>query len=130
MKISFQKIPFDSVIKREIILENESDSLKTNFELSIKERNLAFCKINMNGKININCNTCGVDLKKNIDEEIEILIKNGIYDGFNEEFDVVEVPDGTIDLNEIINSELELLRDEIEHCEKCSKTEDNFIFEI
>jgi uncharacterized metal-binding protein YceD (DUF177 family) len=130
MVVPFIKIPFDDTLKRELQLSDDSGEIKAEFEFTQKEKNLALCKILITGKLNTNCNTCFVEVQKELNEQIEVLIKNGIYKGFDDNYDVIEVLDGQINLEEMLHSEIEILKDDYDYCEKCSNLEGDFIFEI
>jgi len=124
MQIEFKKVPFS----------------KKDFQISYNLVNFegTFCKIpqelvkveaNISGKLDIICSRCGKDIDLAIDEPIELLICDGIYSPKEDDIDldVVEVLSGSIDFNEILNSELESIRSDYHICDECLK--DNQILE-
>ncbi|WP_345992294.1 hypothetical protein [Sulfurimonas sp. HSL-1716] len=54
-----------------------------------------------------------------LNEDVEFLISNGVYNGMREDYDVVESFDGNIDIEELLNSEIELIKSGYHSCEDC-----------
>jgi len=81
---------------------------------------LIHLKATLSGKINTSCNVCADEFKLDVDEAIEFYLHSGIYESENEVLlDVVECLDDTADLDEILNSELELIKSDYNTCKNC-----------
>ncbi len=100
------------------------DGVTLKGEVSFRERNLALLIAGLNGEINLTCDICAEDFATMLHEKIELLISNGVYKGFNETYDVVEI-DENLDLNEFIRSEIELVKNDYHSCESCKNNERN-----
>lgn len=115
MKVVLRKIsstPLDFDIK--------SDEITFKGYLEYHSGKLILLNAKLNGLLEIQCNQCGEDFKLPVDEEIEFFISDGIYeDDTNIELDVVESFDSTADLDELLNSELELIKSDYHRCENC-----------
>jgi len=116
MKIPFNRIAKGSVYPQKI--ENSRFSVEANFSFQSKH-SMLLCHLHMVGKLKTNCNSCGDDIVEDIDEELDFLINNGIFNGFDDEFDVVETLDGLVNLEDILLSELELIASNYFHCDRC-----------
>jgi hypothetical protein len=55
----------------------------------------------------------------NINEEIDFFLHDGIYNRNDNLVDVVECMNGTADLDELLNSEIELIKSDYKCCENC-----------
>jgi len=93
-------------------------------EVFFTERNLALLKAELNGELTLTCDICAEDFATMLHEKIELLISNGVYKGFNETYDVVEI-DEVLDFNELIHSEIELVRNDYHSCNDCKNNERN-----
>ena len=118
MKITLRKIgktPLDFDIK--------SDEITFKGYLQYHSGKLILLKAKLNGLVDTECSQCGDELRISVNEEIEFYISDGVYeDDNNLELDVVESFDSSADLDELLNSELELIKSDYHSCENC-KTE-------
>ncbi|MEA1982674.1 MAG: hypothetical protein U9N39_03925 [Campylobacterota bacterium] len=81
---------------------------------------LILLKANLNGFLEKSCDICAEEFKMPINEEIEFFISDGIYeDGNDIELDVVESFDGNADIEELLNSEIELIKSDYHSCKEC-----------
>jgi uncharacterized metal-binding protein YceD (DUF177 family) len=71
------------------------------------------------GSFNAPCDICAEPFDTILDEKIEILISDGVYEGMDEALDVVEVFDSVIDMEEILHSEIELIKCDYRRCVNC-----------
>lgn len=68
------------------------------------------------------CDYCAQEFKLSLDEEIEFFISDGIYESEdNIDLDVVESFTGNVDMQELLRSEIELIKSDYHACESCSK---------
>ena len=117
MKIKLIKVgstPLDFEIK--------SDKITFKGYLVYNSSRLIALKANLNGSIITDCDVCANDFSMNINEEIDFFLHSGIYKGNNNLVDVVECMNDTADLDEILNSEIELIKSDYKCCQNC-KTE-------
>ncbi|WP_297442353.1 hypothetical protein [Sulfurimonas sp.] len=83
---------------------------------------LILLKANINGSLSTSCDICAEEFKLNLDENIEFLISDGLYQDDNSiAFDVVESFDGNVDIEELLNSELELIKSDYHSCDNCKQ---------
>jgi len=117
MKVVLRKIsttPFDFEIK--------SDEITFKGYLQYHSGKLILLKAKLSGKINTDCDICADEFKLEVDEDVEFFISDGIYEKNEDSFlDVVEVLNFTVDLEEIMNSEIELIKSDYIICENCQK---------
>ena len=74
----------------------------------------------MNGSVSTACDICAEDCIIEVDEEVEFFISDGIFDDNDAvELDVIESFDGNADLEEILNSEIELIKSDYHSCINC-----------
>ncbi|MBQ9291678.1 MAG: hypothetical protein IJ211_00225 [Campylobacter sp.] len=119
--INFQKIS-NSPIEFNI----ESDGVKFSGNLTKKSLNLVSCKGKMQGVIPYICDRCGNDFELEIDEEIDLLLSDGIFKDENQaNLDIMEFFNGQIDLDEILQSELEAYKSDYLYCMACKNYKEN-----
>jgi uncharacterized metal-binding protein YceD (DUF177 family) len=124
MKIPFTKVSKDA--KYPLEFKNGNDQILSNFKFKPKTGgNLVHCELKFKGQLDTHCSICGKNIISNIDEKIELLINNGIFNGFDEEFDVYEMLNGNIDLDEILISEIELIKSDYYKCNDCNNLTDH-----
>ena len=114
MKIEFRKAP--SVSKELEIIHN-----------SVKIEG-TFCKISqslvkidavLKGSTDIDCCRCGVTEEIEVDEELHLLLSDGIYKNDESEYLVIEVENSLIDFDEIIQSEVNSIKSDYLLCKDC-----------
>ncbi len=115
MKVSLRKVtttPLDFDIK--------SNEITFKGYLQYHTGKLILLKAELNGLLDVQCNRCGADFKLPIEEEIEFFISDGIYEDSEDiELDVVESLDSMVDLDDILSSELELIKSDYHNCDNC-----------
>ncbi|MDD2651811.1 MAG: hypothetical protein PHX44_02020 [Sulfurimonas sp.] len=78
-------------------------------------------KAKLSGKIETACDVCAEDFLLDIDEDVEFYISDGLYTKNQDLFlEVVESFDSMIDLQEIMNSEIELILSDYKSCGNCA----------
>ncbi|MBA3026430.1 MAG: hypothetical protein FP820_08475 [Sulfurimonas sp.] len=106
-------------------LDFEVESEETNFKgyLQYHAGNLILLKANLSGFVDTECSQCGQTIKLPLDEELEFFISDGLFDGDERiELDVIESFDSVADLDEILHSELELIKSDYFSCENCQNS--------
>ena len=119
MKVTLRKVG-----KTPIDFEVKSEEITFKGYLQYHAGKLILLKARLNGLAVTECNQCGEEIKLPVDEEIEFFISDGIYeedDSF--ELDVVESFDSSADLDELLNSEIELIKSDYYSCEDCKSSE-------
>ena len=120
MKIEFKKLPFT-----EKEFSNEFDSVKLEGTFCKISATLAKVKSTLVGNTVVECCRCGKDYAIKIDEELDFLLSDGVYENDELEELVFEVENSTIDFDQICESELTSIKSDYHICDKCLKNENN-----
>ena len=121
MKIEFRKVPQTT---KELVVDYNSVKIEG-----------TFCKISQSlvkvdavllGNTDIDCCRCGITEVIEVDEELHLLLSDGVYKKDESEYLVIEVENGLIDFNEIIESELNSIKSDYHICNNCLQLGDNF----
>ena len=121
MKIEFRKAPQTT---KELVVEYNSVKIEG-----------TFCKISQSlvkvdavllGNTDIDCCRCGITEVIEVDEELHLLLSDGVYKKDESEYLVIEVENGLIDFDEIIESELNSIKSDYHICNNCLQLGDNF----
>lgn len=117
MKISLRKVSTAP-------LDFEVNSKKITFKgyLQYDSSKLILLKAKLSGKIDTDCDICADEFELDIDEEIEFFISDGLYRKSEDSLllDVVECMNSTADLEEILKSEIELIKADYNSCDNCN----------
>ncbi len=82
---------------------------------------LAKCKGKISGQTPHICDRCGDEFLLSLDENIEVIASDGLYEEPQEELDnIIEFFDGFINFEEIFISELEAIKSDYFYCKKCT----------
>ncbi|MEA3227893.1 MAG: hypothetical protein U9P38_02350 [Campylobacterota bacterium] len=115
MKVTLRKItktPLDFNVK--------SNEITFKGYLQYDSGKLILLKADLNGSVTTQCSSCGEDFQLPLDEKIEFFISDGLYnDEHNIDIDVVESFNSSVDIDEILISELELIKSDYHSCENC-----------
>lgn len=114
MKIPFRKI--GSIAQEFNILDNTVTFKGT---LQHYQRGLIMLEGHINGTLAVPCDICAENFDTILDEKLKILLSDGIYNGHDEDYDVVESLNGTIDIDDLLSSELESIRSDYHSCPLC-----------
>ncbi|MBD3799433.1 hypothetical protein [Sulfuricurvum sp.] len=117
MKIAFKKLSSQS-----LHFEVNRDNAFFSGELTLKKSNLAQLNGTITGSISTPCDLCAEEVERSLNEEIAFYLSDGIYEGSNEWMDVVEVDHSIIDMNELLRSEIELIKSDYFCCKNCEGT--------
>ena len=121
MKIEFRKAP--SVSKE---LEIDYNSVKIEGTFCKISQSLVKVDAVLKGSTDIDCCRCGITEVIEVDEELHLLLSDGVYKKDESEYLVIEVENGLIDFNEIIESELNSIKSDYHICNNCLQLGDNF----
>jgi uncharacterized metal-binding protein YceD (DUF177 family) len=117
MKIAFRKLS-----SQPLHFEANSDNASFSGDLILKKSNLAQLNGTITGSISIPCDICAEEVEKFLDEEISFYLSDGIFDNNDEELDVVEIDKSIIDVEELLKSEIELIKSDYFCCKSCEGT--------
>ncbi|MFV0481708.1 MAG: DNA-binding protein [Campylobacteraceae bacterium] len=115
------QIAFKKVVKEGLDFSLHVKETKFFGKVYPKRDSLVLCQGDIKGEVSHICDRCGKDMVLDVNEKVEILISDGIYEGDTDEFDVVEFYDGLIDFDELLNSEIEAIKSDYHYCENCLK---------
>ena len=121
MKIEFRKAPQTS---KE--LEIDYNSVKIEGTFCKISQSLVKVDAVLKGSTDIDCCRCGITEVIEVDEELHLLLSDGVYNKDESEYLVIEVENGLIDFNEIIESELNSIKSDYHICNNCLQLGDNF----
>ena len=114
MKIHFRKItktPLDFSIK--------SNEITFKGYLEYHNAKLVLLHANLKGIVDTQCSRCGEDIKLPVDDTIEFFVSDGISNDNEVEIDVIESFDSTVDLDELLHSEIGLIKSDYHSCKNC-----------
>ncbi len=114
MKIEFKKIPQE---KKEFNTSLNSVKIEGTF----CRISSSFVKIEASliGNIEIDCSRCGALETLNINEDLKLLLSDGVFKGNEDEFLVIEIENSLIDFDEIIQSEVNSIKSDYLLCKDC-----------
>jgi hypothetical protein len=112
-------IPFRHVGKTPHSFELSKDDVTLKGTLRHKEGDLVQMQARLQGKVSVECDICAKQYDIMVDDDIDLLLYDGIYHGSEYGLDVVEM-DGQIDMDELLHSETELIRSDYHRCDACT----------
>ncbi len=115
-------IPFRRVTTSPQTIEVSGDGVKLEGTLSFKQRNIVMLDGEINGKLSVPCDICAEQFDIILHDKVKLLLSDGIYQGSDDEYDVIEMND-IIDLDELLHSEIELIRSDYHTCKRCEDNE-------
>ena len=121
MKIEFKKAP--QTTKE---LEYISDSVRIEGTFCKISQSLVKVDAVLKGSTDIDCCRCGITEVIEVDEELHLLLSDGVYNKDESEYLVIEVENNLIDFDEIIESELNSIKSDYHICKDCLQLGDNF----
>ena len=121
MKIEFKKVP-----QTPKVLEVEFNSVKIEGTFCKMSQSLVKIEAMLIGNTNIDCCRCGIVDNIEVNEKLNFLLSDGIFKDDDCEDLVIEIEDGLINFDEIIQSELEAIKSDYHICEQCSNDNGDF----
>ncbi|PSM52243.1 hypothetical protein CBLAS_0237 [Campylobacter blaseri] len=113
-------IAFSKISKEPISFELKVDNLIFKGNLKRIDSKLVNCKGVIFGTFEHICDSCGSDLNININENIALIISDGIYKDSKESLeDVMEFFDNNINIKDILHSEVEAYKSDYFYCDNC-----------
>ena len=117
------KIPFRRISQTPQAFEAESDAIALKGTLSLRQRDMVLLDGELIGKISVPCDVCAEQFDIMLHDNVQLLLSDGVYTGSDEAFDVIEMDD-VIDLDELLHSEIELIRSDYHTCSQCEQNGD------
>jgi len=78
----------------------------------------------ISGELEVDCNRCANIFTKQINDDLKLIITDEIYNGFDENYDVIEIDSNIVDFDVIISSEIESYKLDFENI--CKNCQDSF----
>jgi len=121
MKIEFKKAP-----QTPKELEVEVNSVKIEGTFCKISQSLVKIDAMLIGNTDIDCCRCGITDNIEVNEKLDFLLSDRIIKNDQSEDLVIEIEDGLIDFDALIQSELEAIKSDYHICEQCSKDNGDF----
>ncbi|NPA66777.1 MAG: DUF177 domain-containing protein [Epsilonproteobacteria bacterium] len=120
MKVTLRKVgksPFE--------FERKLQDITLKGYMQYDSNGLILLDAKLTGILELDCAVCGEEFELEVDEDLKFFISDGIYkDEENSLIDVVEATNGELDIDELIHSEVELIKSDYHCCEFCEIGED------
>ena len=113
------KIGFEKVGSEPISFDVSKEKLKFSGTLKKFSRSLIELEAQITGVLLTPCDICAEEFENTLDEGVKFHLSDGIFKDDDHEFDIVEIENSRIDLDEILESELELFKSSYFCCENC-----------
>ena len=114
------KVTLRKVTKTPLDFEVKSGEITFKGYLEYHGGKLILLKADLSGSLSKLCDICAEEFEMPIKEEVEFFISDGIYEDENSiELDVVESFNGMADIDELLNSEIELIKSDYHSCKNC-----------
>lgn len=107
------------ITKTPLDFEVKSNEITFKGYLEYHAGKLILLKADLKGLVGAECSTCGEDFSLEVDEKVEFFISDGLYDGDDIDIDVVESFNSIADLDELLISEIELVKSDYHSCTNC-----------
>jgi len=120
LKIEFKKVGFN---KKEITISKQKLSLSGDLQRS--KRDLVDFDAKLQGRVQVECSRCGKEFEVDIDEDLKLRLSDGVYRGFDDDADVIEFYDGSIDMEQILDSEKASIQTDYHLCTECKEGEND-----
>lgn len=121
MQIEFRKVPFTA---KEFIAELDSVKLEGTF--CKMSPTLAKVEATLAGPASVDCCRCGLEYTIELNENLEFLLSNRVYEDDSElENLVIEIENDIIDFDELIESEISSIRSDYHICALCLNNKDD-----
>jgi len=118
------KVVLRKVTKTPLDFEVKSKEMTFKGYLEYHSGKLILLDARISGSLHKDCDICAEDFNLSVDEKVKFFISDGIYEDNNSiDLDVVESFTGSVDMEELLNSELELIKCDYHSCESCKTSE-------
>jgi uncharacterized metal-binding protein YceD (DUF177 family) len=117
MKIEFKKI---TTLEKEFSFEKKN--MKFFGEFFKDKEHLFNINAKITGETEFICDRCAKEFEKSLDIDVDVKVSDGIYSGDD---DVIEMFSGELNFEDVLESELGLIKSDYHYCSDCEKL-DNF----
>jgi len=118
LKIELRKVPFNKSD-----FETSLNDIKLKGSFYKETPNIAKIEAILSGEVEVECVKCLNNFTKKVEEKLKLIITDRVYNGFDDEYDVIEINSNIIDFDDIITSEIESIKLEYNNiCEKCKES--------
>ncbi|HEX5623124.1 MAG TPA: YceD family protein [Sulfuricurvum sp.] len=112
-------IPFKHLNSVPLAFEAKQDKALFSGTIVHKKHNIAQLNGTITGSISIPCDMCAEIVEKSLNEEVTFYLADGIVHDNDKDLDIVEIEKSIIDMDELLNSEIELLKSDYFCCSNC-----------
>ena len=114
------KVILRRVTKTQLDFDVKSNEITFKGYLQYHGGKLILLKANLQGSILKDCDVCAEEFTMPLDEKIEFFISDGMYkDEDSVNLDVIESFDGEVEIEELLHSEVELIKSDYYSCDEC-----------
>ncbi len=113
------KIECRRIGKTPIEFTLQQEEIRFYGSIVFQKGSLFYVNGHIEGRFSAPCDICAEPFATILDEEINILVSDGVYEGMDEPLDVVEMMDSVVDMEEIFHSEVELIKCDYRRCPHC-----------
>ena len=114
------KIILRRVTKTPLDFEVKSDEITFKGYLEYHGGKLILLKAKLSGFLVKPCDTCAEEFKMPVNEDVSFFISDGIFEDDNSiDLDVVESFSGEVEIEELLHSEMELIKSDYHSCDEC-----------
>ncbi len=113
------KIGFVKVGTQPINFEISKEKLIFSGTLVKFSRSLIELEAKITGSLIMPCDICAEDFDSSVNESVKFHISDGICKDGDSEYDIIEIDNSIIDLDEILDSEVELFKSNYFSCPEC-----------
>lgn len=109
------------VTKTPLDFEVKSNEMTFKGFLQYHSGKLILLKAKLSGSLILSCSVCANEFKKNISEDVEFFISDGIYEDTSGTLvDVVEYLNSVVIIDELLDAEIELIKSDYNSCPECA----------
>jgi len=114
------KVMLRKVTKTPLDFELKSDEITFKGYLEYHQGKLILLSAKLQGSLEKACDLCAEEFRLSVDEDVTFFISDGIFeDDGSVEYDVVESFNGEVNIDELLDSEIELIKSDYHICESC-----------
>jgi hypothetical protein len=124
------RVMLRKVTKTPLDFEIKSNEITFKGYLEYHEGKLILLHARLFGYLPKECDICAETFRLYLDEEVSLFINDGLYtkDESDINLDVIESFDGFADIDEILHSEIELIKSDYHSCESCQGSDIELTF--
>ena len=122
MQITLRKVG-----KTPLNFEKSVENITLKGFLQYDKESLILLDATLYGTIVTDCALCGEEFNLEVNEELQFFVSDGVFiDKESSNIDVVETSNGVLDIDDLIHSELELIKSDYNCCQQCKNKDGDF----